>query len=46
MIESRYIALFLVSGFIKYLFLIDYVNIYLWAIFFSIDFLQQKSVAL
>ena len=47
--ESRHISLFVVSGFIRKLFLIDYVNIYfsqsivfanicLFSIFFSIDF--------
>ena len=44
--ESLYIALFVVSGFIKYLFLIDYVNIYLFSVAFSIDFPQWKSVGL
>ena len=32
--ESPYIALFVVSGSIKKLFSIDYVNIYLFSIFF------------
>ena len=32
--ESRYIALFVVSGSIKKLFSIDYVNIYLFSIIF------------
>ena len=34
---SWYIALFVVFGFIKKLFLIDYANIYLFSVFFSID---------
>ena len=33
--ESRYIALFVVSGSIKKLFSIDYVNIYIFSIFFQ-----------
>ena len=33
--ESRYIALFVIGGFIKQLFLINYVNIYLFSIFFN-----------
>ena len=44
--ESRYIALFVFSGSIKKLFAIDYVNIYLFSIFFSIDFTGWKSVGL
>ena len=44
--ESRYIALFVVSGSIKKLFSIDCVNIYLFSIFFSIDFSGWKSVGL
>ena len=36
--KSRYIALFMVSGSIKKLFLIDFVNTYLFSIFFSIVF--------
>ena len=44
--ESRYVALFAVSGSIKKLFSIDYVNAYLFSIFFSIDFSQWKSVGL
>ena len=44
--ESRYIALFVVSGSIKKVFSIDCVNIYLFSIFFSIDFVQWKSVGL
>ena len=42
--ESRYIALFVVSGSIKTLLSIDYVNIYLFSIDFSIDFSWWKSV--
>ena len=48
-IESRYTALFAVSGPIKKLFSIDYVNyvnIYLFSIFFSIDFARWISVGL
>ena len=44
--DSRYIALFAVSGSIKKLFSIDYVNIYIFLIFFSIDFARWKSVGL
>ena len=44
--ESRYIALFVVSGFIKKLFTNAYVNIYLFKIFFAINFTQWKSVVL
>ena len=44
--RSRYIALFVVSGSIKKIFLIDYVNIYLFSIFFSIDFARWKSKGL
>ena len=44
--ESRYIALFVVSGSIKKLFSFDYVNIYLFSKLFSIDFVQWKSVGL
>ena len=40
--ESRYFALFVVSGSIKKIFSIDYVNNYLFSIFFSIDFLGGK----
>ena len=36
--ESKYTALFVVSGSVKKLFSIDSVNIYLSSIFFSIDF--------
>ena len=36
--ESRYVALFVFSGSIKKLFSIDCINIYLFSIFFSIDF--------
>ena len=42
--ESRYITLFLVSGSIKKLFPIDYVNIYLFSICFSIDFEIYKKI--
>ena len=38
--ESRYIALFVVSGSIKKLVLIDFVNTYLFSIFFSIVFVN------
>ena len=44
--ESRYIALFMVDGSIKKRFSTDYVNIYLFSIFVSIDFAQWKSVGL
>ena len=44
--KSRYIALFLVDRFSKKLFSTDYVNINIFAIFFSIDFAQWKSVGL
>ena len=40
--ESQYIALSVVNGFMKKLFLIDYVNIYLFSLFFSIDFARWK----
>ena len=43
--ESWYIA-FAVSVSIKKLFSIDYVNIYLFSLFFSIDFPRWKSVGL
>ena len=42
--QSRYIALFVASGSIKKLFLIDYVNIYLFSIFFSIYFVRWKMI--
>ena len=44
--ESKYTALFVVSGSVKKLFSIDSVNIYLSSIFFSIDFGRWKSVGL
>ena len=44
--ESQYIALFVVSGSIKKLSSSDYVNIYLFSIFSSIDFARWKSVVL
>ena len=44
--ESGYIALFVVSRSIKKLFSIDYVNIYFFSIFFSIDFALWKIVGL
>ena len=44
--ESRYIALFVVRKSIKKLFSIYYVNIYLFSIFFSMDFARQKGVGL
>ena len=44
--ESRYIALLVFSQSIKKLFSIDCVNIYLFLIFFSIDFAQWKRVGL
>ena len=51
--ESRYIASFLVSGSSKYFFSnaniylnIDNANIYLFSIFFSIDFSRWKSMGL
>ena len=40
------IALFVVSGFIEQLLLIDHVNIDLFSIFFSIDFPRWKRVGL
>ena len=40
--ESRYITLFAVSGSIKRLFSIDYVNIYLFSILFSLDFSREN----
>ena len=40
--ESRYIALFVVSGSIKKLFSINYVNIYLFSTFFAIDFSRKN----
>ena len=40
--ESRYNTLFMVSGSIKKLFSVDYVNIYLFSIFLSIDFEIDK----
>ena len=36
--DSWHIALFVVGGSIKKLFSIDYVNVYFYSIFFSIDF--------
>ena len=42
--KSRYIALFVVSVSIKNLFLTDCVNIYLFSIFFSIDYFWWKNV--
>ena len=44
--KSRYIGLFEVSGSIKKPFSIGYANIYLYWIFFSIDFARWKSVLL
>ena len=44
--ESRYIALLVVSGSIKKLFSIDYVNISLLSVYFSIDFAGWKVVEL
>ena len=44
--ESRYILLFVFSRSIKKLFSIDYVNIYLSSILFSIDFAWWKGVGL
>ena len=44
--KSRYIALFMVSGSTKKLLSTDFVNIYLFSIFFSIDFPRWKSVRL
>ena len=43
---KQYFALFLFSRSIKKLFSIDYVNIFLFPIFFSIDFGRWKSVGL
>ena len=42
--DSRYISLFVVRGSTKKLFSVDYVNIYLFSIFFSIDSARWKSV--
>ena len=44
--KSRYIALFVVSGSIKKVFLIDLVNPYLFSIVFSIAFARWKTVGL
>ena len=44
--ESRYIALFMVSGSIKKLSSIDYFNIYLVSLFRSIYFARWKRVGL
>ena len=44
--ESRYVALFVVSGSIKKFLSLDYANTYLFLIFFSIDFDGWKSVGL
>ena len=44
--ELRYITLVVVSGSIKKLFSISFVNIYLFLIFFSIDFARWKNVKL
>ena len=44
--ESWYIALFVVSRSIKKLFSIDYDDIYLFSIYFPIDFAWWKSVEL
>ena len=44
--ESRYDALFVVRGSIKKPFSFDCVNIYLFSIFFAIDFGWYKSVGL
>ena len=44
MSQSRCIALYAVSGFIKYLLLIDYANIYLFSkIFFNRFFALEKG---
>ena len=43
--ESRYKALFMVNGSIKKN-LIDFVNVYIYLIFFSVDFAPWKSVEL
>ena len=42
--KTRNIALFVINGSVKKLFLIDCVNICLFTIFFSIDFAWWKSV--
>ena len=44
--KSEYIVLFVVSRFIKKLLLIDFANIYLSSIFFSIYIAQWKSMGL
>ena len=41
--ESRYIALFVVSGSVKKLFAVDYVNICLFSIFFFNRFCQVEK---
>ena len=42
--ESRYITLFVFSGSIKKFFSTDCINIYLFSIFFSIDFARWKNL--
>ena len=44
--ESRDKALFMVNGSIKKILLIDFVNVYIYLIFFSVDFAPWKSVEL
>ena len=42
--ESWYIVLFVISGSIKKLFSIDFINIYLFSRFFSINLARWKHV--
>ena len=42
--ESWYIVLFVISGSIKKLFSIDFINIYLFSRFFSINLARWKRV--
>ena len=42
--ESWYIVLFVISGSIKKLFSIDFINIYLFSRFFSINLVRWKRV--
>ena len=44
--ESQYIVLFVVSRSIKNLLLIDFANIYIFSIFFSMYIARSKSVGL
>ena len=44
--ESRHIILFAISGSTKKIFSIHYVNIYIFSIFFSIDFARWQNLGL